>query len=318
MTVSWLRRTAVLSIACASAALIAACGSGTVDSAISPSRFVVFGDGMSDVGQTGTRFTVNDGSVNIWAQQLAARYGVNLTPASGGGSGYAQINSRISLKPDAAGVATTPTMAEQITTFLAAGTPQSSDLIVMGGGTSDLLVGFAAFRAGTQTSAQFTTAAALAGTQYGDQVTRIVNAGARYVLVSNAYDVGRSPLGTATGQASVLSAAVRAFNDALKLSIQSLGSNVLLVDAENYFNNIIGLPGSYSFTDGSTVVCTSVDPGNGIGTGTGQISSGVCSTSTLRSGLDYTKFEFADNVYFTPQAQRLFGNFAYDRLRLRF
>ena len=258
--------------------------------------------------------------MNIWTQQLASRYGVNLTAASAGGSGYAQINSRISLKPDAAGVSTTPTMTEQIGTFLASGAPRSTDLFLIGGGTSDILAGFAAYRANPTTAgaAQFTAAATQAGTELGNQVQRLVNAGARYVLVTNLYDVSRSPLGTSSGQAAALTAATRGFNDALKLSIQNLGSNVLLVDAENYFNLVISFPTSYSFTNGTTVVCTSVDPGNGIGAGTGQINSGLCNSGTIASGLDPALYEFADNVYFTPQAQRLFGNFAYDRLRLRF
>lgn len=318
MTVSWLRRTAVLAIACASAALVAACGSGTVESAISPTRFVVFGDGLSDVGQTGTRYTVNDGSINIWAQQLASNYGVNLTAQSAGGSGYAVGNARVTLHPDAVGVASTPTVTEQITSFLAVSAPKSSDLIMIEGGLSDIIYNFAQFNAGTITSDQFVAAAKQAGTELGAQVRRMVTAGAPYVMTTGVYDVGRSPLGTATGQSSLLSTASTAFNTALELAIADLGSNVLYVDSQYYYNLQIGVPSSYSFTDGTTVVCTSVDPGVGIGTGTGQISSALCNAGTIQSGLNYTLYEFADNVYFTPQAQRLFGNYAYDRLRLRF
>ena len=328
MTVSWLRRTAVLAIACASAALMAACGSGSVDSAISPTRFVVFGDGFSDVGQTGTRYTVNDGSVNIWASQLASRYGVTITAASAGGSGYAVGNARVTLHPDAAGVASTPTVTEQITTFLAAGNPLSTDLVMVGGGTSDILAGFATYRAAvaadpssaaaTAAATAFNASATLAGTQLAAQVRRVVNAGARYVMSTGTYDLSRSPLATATGLGTVLGSASTAFNTALLLGISDLGTNVLFVDAAFYYNNITGLPSSYSFTDATTVVCNSVDSGAGIGTGTGQVSSAKCNSSTIKAGLDPTVYEFADNVYFTPQANRLFGNYAYDRLRLRF
>lgn len=318
MIVSWLRRTAVLAVACASAALIAGCGSGTVDSAISPSRFVVFGDGLSDLGQNGYRYTVNDGSVNIWTQQLASNYGVGVSPVSLGGSSYAVGNARVTLHPDAAGVAATPTITEQITTFLAAGAPKSSDLIVIEGGLSDIISGLADYRVGTTTSAQYIAASTQAGTELGAQVRRMVSAGAKYVMVTGTYDVGRSPFGTATGLSSVLTSASTAFNTALELAIADLGSNVLYVDSQYYYNLQIGVPSSYSFNDAVTVVCTSVDPGNGTGVGTGQISSALCNTGTIQSGLNYTLYEFADNVYFTPQAQRLFGNYAYDRLRLRF
>ncbi|QHI98914.1 GDSL family lipase [Xylophilus rhododendri] len=318
MTVSWLRRTAVLTIACASAALLAACGSGTVDSAISPSRFVVFGDGLSDVGQTGTRYTVNDGTVNIWAQQLASRYGVGITPQSSGGTGYAVGNARVTLHPDAAGVASTPTVTEQISSFLASDSPKSSDLILVGGGTSDLLAGFAAYRAGTITSDQYVAQARTAGTELGAQVRRMVTAGAKYVMSTGVYDLSRSPLGATSGQGTLLSAAATAFNTALELAIADLGANVLYVDAQYYYNLITAYPSSYSFTDSGTVVCTSVDSGPGIGIGNGQVNSALCNTGTIASGLDINLYEFADFVYFTPQAQRLFGNYAYDRLRLRF
>ncbi len=318
MTVSWLRRSAVLTLVCASAALLAACGSGTVDSAISPSRFVVFGDGLSDVGQTGTRYTVNDGSVNVWAQQLAFRYGATITAASAGGTGYAVGNARVTLKPDAAGVATTPTVTDQISTFLAAGAPGGNDLIMVGGGTSDIVAGLASFRAGTTTAAQFNAAASAAGTELSAQVRRLVNAGAKYVIVTGTYDLSRSPLAAATGQGTVLNGASTAFNTALLLGIADLGSNVLFVDAAFYYNLITGTPSNYSFNDSTTVVCNSVDPGPGIGIGANQVNSARCNTSTIVNNLNYTLYEFADLVYFTPQAQRLFGNYAYDRLRLRF
>ena len=309
MTANWLRRTAVLAV-CASAALLAACGSSTVESAVSPTRFVAFGDGMSDLGQNGSRFTVNDGSTNIWTQQLAASYGLTLTTASAGGTSYATGNARIALKPDAAGSNATRTVTEQVDAFLATGRINPTDVIVISGGTSDVLANYAAFQAGTITSAQFLTNVATAGQQLAAQSRRLVTAGARYVVVSGTYDLSRSPL--AIGRAST------EFNKGLLLNIADLGTNVLYVDGAFYYNLLTGLPGNYSLNDGTTSVCTSVDSGAGIGTGTGQVSSARCNTGTLKAGLDYSKYVFADSVYFTPQAQRLFGTYVYDRLRTRF
>ena len=93
MTSKWLRRTMVLA-ACASAALLTACGSSTVDSAVTPTRIVSFGDALSDVGYAGKRYTINDGTTNIWAQQFAASYGRTLETSSAGGAGYARGNAR--------------------------------------------------------------------------------------------------------------------------------------------------------------------------------------------------------------------------------
>lgn len=50
MAANWMRRT-VMVAACASAALLAACGSSTTESAITPERFIAFGDAYSDIGQ---------------------------------------------------------------------------------------------------------------------------------------------------------------------------------------------------------------------------------------------------------------------------
>ena len=317
MTGTWLRRTA-LAAACASAFVLAACGSSTVESAISPQRFVAFGDGISDLGQTGSRYTVNDGSVNIWTQQLAADYSKGFTTAAAGGSSYATGNARVSAKPDAAGSNATPTITEQISTFLAASTPMDSELLIVSGGTSDILANFAQFRAGTINRDQFLANLKQAGEELAGQVRRLVDAGAKHVLVTGTYDLGRSPLAAATSQSDILNAGSSTFNDALLVTMADLGKNVLFVDAAFYFNLLTQLPTNYSFTDGTTSVCTSVDPGPGIGVGAGQVSSALCNPSTLKPNLDYSKYVFADAVYFTPQAQRLFGNYAYDRLRNRF
>lgn len=317
MTGTWLRRTA-LAAAAASALLLAACGSSSVDSAISPQRFVAFGDGVSDLGQNGSRYTVNDGSVNIWTDQLVSSYGKKITTASAGGTSYATGNARITAKPDAAGSNATLTVTQQVSTFLAAGAPQDSDLLIISGGTSDVVANFALLQAGKLTQDQYIANLSQAGRDLAAQTRRLVDAGGKYVLLAGTYDLGKSPLAIQTNQVSVLSQGSTAFNNALLIATADLGKNVLFVDAAFYFNLLTNGPSNYSLTDGSTPVCVSVDPGPGIGTGVGKVSSALCNTSTLVPGLDYSKYVFADGVYFTPQAQRLFGIYAYDRLRSRF
>jgi outer membrane lipase/esterase len=75
MTGNPLRRI-LLALTCASAALLAACGSGTIVDPFQPTRVLSVGDSFSDLGQDGKRYTVNDGTINIWSQQLAARFRV--------------------------------------------------------------------------------------------------------------------------------------------------------------------------------------------------------------------------------------------------
>ena len=114
MAANWMRRTALVA-ACASALLLAACGSSTTESAITPDRFIAFGDAYSDIGQKGSRYTVNNDTVNNWTLQLASHYQKTLAPVSTGGLSYAQGNARIAAQPDAAGDATIPTITAHAT-----------------------------------------------------------------------------------------------------------------------------------------------------------------------------------------------------------
>src|SRR5690606_3919545 len=163
MAANWMRRTALVT-ACATAVLLAACGSSTTESAITPSRFIAFGDATSDVGQSGRAYTVNDGTVNIWTRYVAAQYGLDLTPSSQGGLNYAFANARIAATPDAAGSAATPTLATQIDSFLAANQLQGNDVVLMSAGVSDMIVGLSAVIAGTQTAAEYEASARALGT----------------------------------------------------------------------------------------------------------------------------------------------------------
>jgi outer membrane lipase/esterase len=323
MSCHWIRR-ALLALASAAALLVAACGSSTIESQLQPSRIVAFGDGFSDLGQTGPRYTVNDGTVNVWLQEFAARFGLTLTATAAGGTSYATGNARINTKPDAAGNSATPTVTEQVDQFLAASQSQAgvgigaNDLLVINGGISDIIAEVAEVDAGAQTSDQMVANVKQAARDLGAQVRRLVQAGGAHVMVVGTYDLGKSPWGTITGQVDLLSTASVQFNDQLLLSIVDLGANVLYVDAALQFNLMVASPPSFNLTDSTNPVCTSVDPGPGIGTGAGQVNSVLCNTSTLLAGADYTHFLFADRIYPTPQGHRTFGDFAFDRIRARF
>lgn len=316
MSCHWMRR-ALLALASASALLVAACGSGTIESQLQPSRVVVFGDGFSDLGQGGSRYTVNDGSVNVWSQQVAASFGQSLTTAVAGGTSYAAGNARINSKPDAAGNSATATVTEQIDTFLAGGAIGGNDLVIVGGGIGDIVAEVGKLNSGAQTGDQMIMNVKQAGRDLGAQVRRLVQAGGAHVVVVGPYDLGKSPWATTTGQAGVLSDASGKFNEQLLLSIVDLGANVLYVDAALLFNLMVASPPSYDLANGIDLVCTSVDAGPGIGTGAGQVNSALCTTGTLVPGADYTHYLFADRIYPTPQAHRKFGDYAYQKIRSR-
>ncbi|MBP7414078.1 MAG: SGNH/GDSL hydrolase family protein [Giesbergeria sp.] len=313
MAANWMRRTALVA-ACASAALLAACGSSSIESALKPEQLITFGDGYSFVREQ--RYTVNNGTVNNWTLQLLDHYQKSGS-ATGGLVSFAEGNTRIAQHPDAAGNATTPTITEQVDRFLAMGTPKPNDLLLLNGGISDLIVGMAAVRAGTQTPDQFVANARLNGQALAAQVRRLVAAGASHIAVTGTYDLGKTPWAKSIGQEALLSQASSRFNESLLVAINDLSQHVLYVDAAYYVNLYESTPSSFSFNNATTPVCTSVDAGNGIGIGQGQVNSALCTSATLLPDADADRYVFADAVYLTPSAHRQLGTYAYDKLRAR-
>jgi len=316
MAANWMRR-GFVAAACASAALLAACGSSSIDSAIAPSRFIAFGDGLTDVGQKGGSYTVNDGSINNWTLQLASHYGLTLKPVSAGGLSYAQGNARITATPDAAGNASTPTVTQQIDQFLANPQFAKDDVVLISAGASDIIAGMAAVQAARMTEEQYIAAAGQAGKDLAAQVRRLSDAGAKQILVTGSYDLERSPWAKGLGKQALIHQASQRFNDDLKINLEKLGKTVLYVDLAYYVNLFEANPGGYGFSDSSKPVCTSVDAGPGIGIGPGEVNSALCTAATLVAGADPSRYVFADKVYLTPAAHRQFGNYAYDQLRRR-
>lgn len=317
MATQWLRR-AFLLAACASGLLLASCGGGSVDSKFTPTRVVAFGDAFADLGQNGARYTVNDGTVNNWTEFVASVYGRTLAPTSRGGLSYATGNARITAKPDAAGNSATRTVKEQVDAFLATGAPTAGDLVIFGGGTADAIVQIQAVIAGSQTESQALAAATQAGRDYGAQVRRLVDAGATHVLVVGTYNLGRSPWAVELKRESLMQSVSGRFNDQLLVSIVDLGAKVLYADAALYFNLVTSAPNGYDLQNANNPVCTSVDPGPGIGTGNNQVNSNLCTPATVLPGANPFRYLFADRVYPTPHGHTLFGNYAIGRLRERF
>jgi phospholipase/lecithinase/hemolysin len=311
-----LRRGLLLAVA-ASALVLAACGGGTVQSQFAPTRVVAFGDGMADLGQNGKRYTINDGTVGNWTEVVSLGYLKTLTPSAAGGLSYATGNARVVAKPDAAGNSSTRTVVEQVDTFLAASAPTVNDLVMFNAGTSDVIVQGKAVIDGTQTQAQATAAVEQAGIDLAGQVRRLVNAGANHVVVVGSYNLGRSVWAFETGQANLLQTLSGRFNDKLLVSLVDLGASVLYVDAALYFNLVTSSPSGYTINDVTHSICTSVDPGPGIGTGAGQINSNLCTGNTLLTGADRTVYLFADRIYPTPRGQQLFGDYATNRIHDR-
>lgn len=326
MTVQWTRCATWVATGI-TATLLAACGSSTVDSAISPQRVVAFGDGNADLGQvSGRTYTVTAPDIYAnWTSQIALGYGKTLTSVSAGGLSYAQGNARVTTSPDAAGNASTPTVQQQITNFLASNQFDGDDLVLVSAGLSDVVVQAQAVLTNGLSRDTALANARTAGVELARQVNRMINAGAKYVAVAGAYTIGKGPWGVALNNAGVsdaegfLNQLSSKFNEGFKVEGVNLGltgDKVLYVDFEEYVNYIYNTPAAFSVGNTNTTVCNSVDTGNGIGTGTNQINSALCSKDTVIDS-NYDQYLFADRVYLTPNVHRQFGNWAYDQIRSR-
>ena len=304
MTSLWSRR-AVLTAASAgvAAAALSACGSGSVASAITPKRFLSVGDGFSDVGQKGYVFSVNDGSL-LWTQQLASYYGLTLTAASAGGFSYAQGHAMIASADTTSGT-NAPSVSDQIDALLARTTMASDDILLVTGGIADIVNAVKA----TGISPTTTQTVRAAGVAQAAQVRRLVNAGATHVVVAGVYNLGMSPWALGQNLSTGVEDLCTAYNSQLLINIADLGATVLFLDSALFYNLIAGKPSNYPFDDVTRAVCTTP-------------SASTCTAGTILAGADYNRFLFADELYYTPAAQRLFVNEsflenAYTRIKLR-
>lgn len=296
------------------ALLVAACGGGSVVSDFNPTRVVAFGDSVTYVGAGGAaRYTINDSSTNLWVLRLASRYGLTLTDVGDGGTAYAEAHARINTATNATGAAGTRSVKEQVDRFLAARTPTANDLVAIGAGTGDLIAEGKKVIDGTQTQGAATTAVKQAAADLATQVRRLVDAGARHVVVFGAYNMGRTPWARSESQTGFLETLTTEFNNELVVRLNESSTHVLFVDAQLHMNNLSG-SSAYNATD---LACTPTSAGNALGIGTGKVNASLCTGSTLAAGFDAGKYLFADPVYPTPLAHRSLGDFAYDKLRAR-
>lgn len=294
---SFLRHTGALGLATAAGGLLSACGSGDVVSAIAPNRFVVFGDGLSDTGQGGARYTVNDGTVNIWTERLANRYGKTIASQANGGLNFAQGH--------APGQPLPRTINAQVDAFLTNNSFQAEDVVVINLPMADVLEAMAAVKAGTLTEAAALTKMDAVGVAHVDTVRRLIAAGAKYILVAGVYDLSRSPYATQQDQVPLFSTASLRLNNSFKVEALNLSANLLYLDMAFLVNrnSDVKTAGAYGFANYTAPLCTTP-------------SALTCTDGTL-TVTTKSIYLFADSVHLTPACHLQLGDYAYTQLRAR-
>jgi outer membrane lipase/esterase len=142
--------------------------------------------------------------------------------------------------------------------------------------------------AGQITAAQVQANVATAAAQYVQQVARLQQAGARTVVVLNLYNLGQAPLGTSQ-PAAPFTALTGLFNSTLQSGLDQLGGNVVRVDVQGLFLDMLAHPSAYGFTNTGAPACTTA-------------SSLQCTTTTLVAPGAASTFLFADGLHPTPAA----------------
>ena len=279
-------------------------------------QVVVFGDSLSDAGnlslatapqvQPPLRFTTNPGVTA--AEILASNIGLPIKPSLLGGTDFAFGGAGINNNAVAGPI---PTLPQQLQQYLGAtgGKADPRALYQVWGGANDI---FALTATTTDPNALALGTAAAAQNEV-KLLGQLQAAGAKYVVVYNLPDIGKTPESIAEGpvaQAGGTQLSL-AFNGVLNAGISQLsanGLNVIPVNTFGLLSEIIANPGAYGFTNVTQPAC---------GAGATSVQCGP-----QNSGLPFTypaganqNYFFADGVHPTTAAHALLGQYVTSILR---
>lgn len=309
------------------ALLLTSCGGNDAPPAppLHVQQVTVFGDSLSDVGTYGPlagaasqpgKFTVNPGLV--WAEVVAARYGVTLTPrrlvGEGpqaqvvGGNDYAEGGARVALQPGVSALGrnddVTPVRA-QISARLAQGPMAKDELVLLAAGGNDLFAQFdAAFwsrppgQDEDQALAQATAGVEQAADDLAAEVQRLLQHGAPLVVLGLALDFSNNPFALRwldETQRRQVRAWARHFEQRLQ---STLGQppGLVWVDWGPLGERLLAQPATYGLIDVQTPACTNTTP---------SASAVFCSAQTLLQPDAAERFLYADDFHFTPRGHAL-------------
>lgn len=244
------------------------------------SSVVTFGDSLSDSGNIvqfyapvaksrgfnipdGTSFTTNPDPV--WAEIVAETFGASAVNSLAGGTNYSWGGACVD--PDVACENPVPTTRQQISQHLSGSSADPDALYMIWGGANDISAVAGENQSDPQDALEDTLKAAEA---YIDQIRGLQDAGARYVVVLNLPDRGKTLSAWRAGAAAAtgLSALTRAYNEALDMGLASLERGIIPVNVSALMDEITEDPGNYGFTNTDDIACAPgsnpLRPGGGL------------------------------------------------------
>ena len=264
-----------------------------------------FGDSLTDSGSfkpvlpPGTgKFTTNPGPV--WAEVIGQRYGFTVTPANQGGTDYAEGGARVTQLPGVPNIPPTGTatpVATQVSNFLGKGAVNSSALYSVWAGANDVFFQLGLAAAGAATPAQVQANLATAATQLVQQVGVLNANGARYIMVFNLPDIGKTPFGVGSGQGATITALSSFYNSTLSAGLDALHVDVIRLNIFALLNEVIANPAAFGFTNATSPACTTP-------------SSLLCTSATLVAPNAAQTYVFADAVHPTTGGHQVLADYA--------
>ena len=281
------------------------------------SNIIGFGDSLTDAGQfvgivPGVKGSFTTNPDPIWLELVGANYGFVVTPSNFGGFDYAyggaQTHDPVPGIPSPFCVTSIPgglpclSMTTQLGYYFAStgGVADPNALYSVWGGANDLF--FNAFRTGLPTlhPLYITSGQAQANMQGSALVevgliAALQSGGARYILVFNLPDVGRTPDAIAAGPAAVAGASGLSFvfNSTLDAGLATLGDGIIPINTYGLINEILASPGDYGLGNTTDHACLL------------DLSVSFCDASTLVAPDANNTYLFADGSHPSGAAHRL-------------
>jgi outer membrane lipase/esterase len=266
-----------------------------------------FGDSLTDSGWYKPQlppgqglFTTNPGPV--WSTVIANKLGTTANPANTpNGTNWAQGGAQVATPPGIPPVPPTATampITQQVQTLLAKGPLDPRGLYSIQGGGNDFLYQLGLLQAGQTTPAQVQAALGQSAVTLGTLVATLGASGAKYILVWNLPDPGKSPGGIASGQAAQISALAAFYNSTLNATLDATGVQAIRLNTLALFNEVLASPAAFGLTNVTTPGCTT------------QFVY-QCTPSTLVSLNVPQSYLFADSVHPTTAGHQILADYAY-------
>jgi len=251
----------------------------------------IFGDSLSDAGVFGARFTTNPGLVT--PMYVGQNWGITTAPFTQGGNDYAIGGARVNT-PQGNLPSGVPdlSVAAQVNTLIAKGPLDPRALYQIQGGANDIFQYVNQFLAGQITQSQLQGLTAQAATDLATQVVKLNAAGARYIILQNLPDMGKTPDAIAAGpqaQALFTSLSQGLFNSTLNAAVAAAGVQVIPFNTAAFLNEVVTNPSLYGFVNATGRACTTA-------------SSLQCTPATLVAPNANLNYVFADGVHPTTGA----------------